>query len=118
LYSGVWFKRAGDPAPVTPTAPFDLQWVSTLHRRLLAQEAMWREMFASFGVKPLVVDYEDLAESYAGVVKEVLSFLGLDLAPGMTLPPPRLEKQADALTEEIIARYRELPSPSSLVVNE
>jgi len=106
LYSGVWFKRAGDPAPVTPVAPFDLRWVGSLHRRLLAQEAMWLELFASFGDDPYVVDYEDLEADYPATVTGVLGFLDLELPSGSALPPPRLEKQADALTEEIIAQYR------------
>ena len=106
LYSGVWFKRAGDPAPLTPVEPFDLRWVGSLHRRLLAQEAMWLDVFASFEAQPFVVDYEDLEADYPAMVNGVLDFLGLALPSGVALPPPRLEKQADALSEEIIAQYR------------
>lgn len=46
---------------------------------------------------------------YAGTVLGALSFLGLEPLPERAIgPPPELTKQADAVTEEWISRYREL----------
>jgi LPS sulfotransferase NodH len=107
LYSGSWFEFADGTANRSNPAPaFDYEAVATLHRRVLAQEAIWHEFFATFA-EPCVVDYEDLASSYADVVPQVLDHLGLALPAGTIVRAPRLVKQADEASEAMVERYRE-----------
>ena len=52
--------------------------------------------------------YEDLAESYESTVLTVLRYLDLPVSSGLQVAPPRLQKQADDLTEVWVRRYQEL----------
>ena len=64
----------------------------------------WRQWFASTGIQPCQVFYEDLAWDRLAVVNRVLEFLRLPRLDAGTLPPVRYRKQADSLTE----RYADL----------
>ena len=78
--------------------------------RLTEFESNWRRQFKRIGVEPFEVAYEDLAENYESTVHAVLWFLELPTAEGCSVAPPRLRKQADAVTEEWVQRYHELKS--------
>jgi LPS sulfotransferase NodH len=64
--------------------------------------------FATVGLKPFEVVYEDFVESYESTVLTVLRYLELPVAAGQQVAPPRLQKQADLVTEEWVRRYQEL----------
>jgi trehalose 2-sulfotransferase len=72
----------------------------------LAQECEdgWRQWFASTGIRPCRVGYEDLARDRLAVVNRVLKFLRLPRLDAGTLPPVRYRQQADSLTD----RYADL----------
>jgi trehalose 2-sulfotransferase len=72
----------------------------------LAQECEdgWRQWFASTGIRPCRVVYEDLARDRLAVVNRVLKFLRLPRLDAGTLPPVRYRQQADSLTD----RYADL----------
>ena len=69
--------------------------------------AGWRQWFASAGVVPHRVRYEDLVADMAGVTRGILDFLGLELPAGREITA-RHQRQSDALSLEWIARYRSL----------
>jgi LPS sulfotransferase NodH len=70
----------------------------------------WRQWFASTGIQPCQVVYEDLARDRLAVANEVLRFLRLPQLDVHDLPPVRYRKQADSLTD----RYADLvPSAMS-----
>lgn len=81
-------------------------------REIEQDNAAWQQWFASRGVAPWPVTYEELAADPAGITRGVLDFLGIDLPPGQELTAP-CRRLADDLTTEWIARYRAEPCPAS-----
>lgn len=71
---------------------------------LLRQSASgWERYFQSAGITPVPVVYEDLAADYEGTIRRVLEALGHQDVP---VPPPLLQRQANALNERWIATFR------------
>lgn len=66
----------------------------------------WRHWFATTGIEPHVVVYEDLARDRLGTVNAVLDFLDLDRLGEDDLPPVRYRKQADDLSERYVDLVR------------
>ena len=66
----------------------------------------WRQWFASTGIQPCQVSYEDLARDRLAVVNRVLEFLRLPRLDAANLPPVRYRKQADSLTERYVGLVR------------
>lgn len=79
-------------------------WVS----ELTSFEASWRRHFERLGVEPFEVAYEDFVVSYESTVLDVLRFLGLPASDGLTIAPPRLQKQADEISEAWVRGYLEM----------
>jgi trehalose 2-sulfotransferase len=85
-------QEAGQPAP-------DVEQMVQLARFAQRCEDGWRQWFASTGILPCQVVYEDLARDRLAVVNRVLKFLRLPQLDADDLPPVRYRKQADSLTE-------------------
>ena len=66
----------------------------------------WRQWFASTGIQPCQVSYEDLARDRLAVVNRVLEFLRLPRLDAADLPPVRYRKQADSLAERYVDLVR------------
>ena len=47
-----------------------------------------------------------MVASYEKTIQRVLGFLGITPPPDTVLPPPRLKKQADEMTERLAEEYR------------
>ena len=93
----------------TAEASFDFQFIDGLVQLARAQTGAWRRWFAAQQVDPFEVTYEDLCADIAGITLGALEVLGLEPLPGREIgPPPELTKQADAVTEEWVSRYRDL----------
>ena len=67
----------------------------------LRETEWWDRFYASRGIKPLRIVYEDLDEDYGGTMQKVLTFLGVKGA----IPAPPLKKQADDQTEAWVERF-------------
>jgi LPS sulfotransferase NodH len=97
------------PAPAEAPAPsFDFEQIDRWFTRFTEDEANWCRYFATVGLEPFEVVYEDLVESYESTVLTVLRYLDLSVAAGLQVAPPRLQKQADLVTDEWVRRYQEL----------
>ena len=59
-------------------------------------------------VEPFEIAYEDLVVSYESVVREILRFLDLPYSENVNVASPRLQRQADAVTEEWVDRYQRI----------
>jgi trehalose 2-sulfotransferase len=103
-----WFRaiatdewwRFDDAATEPPSPPvLDLDTVRELEAHIEAQQAAWRRYCIEREIVPLTVEYEALDRDYRGEVSRVLRFLGLDPTPARSIPPPRLARQADAVTD-------------------
>jgi LPS sulfotransferase NodH len=84
---------------------FDPDQIDALTRTILEHNAAWERWFAAFDVQPYRVRYEELEVDMVGVTLGVLDFLELDLPDGRVILP-RHKRQADALNDRWIARYR------------
>ncbi|WP_046470898.1 Stf0 family sulfotransferase [Allosalinactinospora lopnorensis] len=94
---------AGRPEPSGDEPRFDFDGIHDLVRLIEEHNTGWREWFASFGIRPHPVVYEELVADMAGTTRGVLDFLGL---PAGAAIAPRHRRQADELNAEWIDRYR------------
>jgi trehalose 2-sulfotransferase len=98
-------QEAEQPAP-------DVEEMVQLVRFAQRCEDGWRQWFASTGLQPCEVRYEDLSEDRLAVANAVLEFLRLPRLEASDLPPVRYRKQADNLTERYVDLVRSAMTPS------
>ncbi|MBV9804316.1 MAG: sulfotransferase [Solirubrobacterales bacterium] len=75
-------------------------------RRIVQEECAWEEYFTQAGITPITVVYEDLVRNYESTVRRLLEDLAISLRSDYAFPAPRLHKQADAVSEDWVGRYR------------
>jgi LPS sulfotransferase NodH len=101
--TGQWGLRldqaAGQPDP-------DVEEMVQLVRFAERCEDGWRQWFASTGIQPCEVVYEDLARNRLTVTNRVLGFLRLPELYAGSLPPVRYRQQADQLTDRYVGLVR------------
>jgi trehalose 2-sulfotransferase len=102
----VWHDT-GDPGPERreQTPHFDLVRIEGIMQMIEEHNGAWEQWFASVGVEPYRVLYEDLDADAVGVTRRVLDFLGLEVPPGRTIIG-RHVRLADEITTQWIDRYR------------
>ncbi len=105
----------GEPAPLPPVPPFDFEQIDHWVNRLAFFEWKWRRHFEKAGVKPFEVVYEDFIESYELNVRAILRHLELPQSEAARIAPPRLQKQADEISEEWVRRYHQLRRPGRII---
>jgi LPS sulfotransferase NodH len=107
----VWWKIEDqpeqEPAVGASELAYDYAAIERLEQQLWSYHEAWQRYFDENGIEPVRVVYEDLEESYEATVLEVLRALGIALPAGLSVPRPRLRKQADGLSEDWVERYRE-----------
>ena len=101
--TGVWLDRDAPQGE----GVFDFEAIDQRVRMVEEQAVAWRAWFAANAIEPLPLVYEELAADPRGVARQALDFLGVDV-PADLVVEPRTRRQADALNEEWIRRYREL----------
>jgi LPS sulfotransferase NodH len=116
IRSGIWWSipnhsdceaEAAAPGSVI-MPPFDFEQIDGWVTRLTEFDAKWRRHFKRMGLEPFEVVYEDLAVHYESTVRTILGYLNLPDCATVSITPPRLQKQADDVTEEWVRRYHEL----------
>jgi LPS sulfotransferase NodH len=95
----------GGAAPDGGEPVFDADRIGELVRMAGEHNAAWEEWFASFGIEPYMVTYEELDADNVGVTLGILDFLGLELPAGRTVVPYH-RRQADVLNSQWIDRCR------------
>ncbi|MFI7127333.1 Stf0 family sulfotransferase [Nonomuraea sp. NPDC050153] len=108
--TGIW-EAGGDAEPGGQAPGYDAAGIGELIERIGEHNAAWERWFASCGVRPHQVRYEDLDADQAGVTRGILAFLGLDLPEGRAITPGH-RRQADELNAAWIERYRREPARS------
>jgi len=108
--TGAWvLGGSGEISGAAPTgrAPrYDERRIAELIHTIEEHNAGWEAWFASAGVTPHRVRYEDLAADPVGTTREILAFLGLSLPEGRGITP-RHRRQADSLNDDWARRYRD-----------
>jgi len=98
--SNEWWRIPGVVNPqVTGADPeFDARAVRRLEANLQGQEQAWAQHLHEQGAVALVVEYESLACRLQDEVARVLAFIGQDSLAALSIPEPRLVRQADGKT--------------------
>ena len=102
----VWHQMIGEASKQPEREPrFDFDQIRELVQVIEEHNAAWQVWFASAGIQPHAVRYEDLDADPVGVARGVLDFLGLELPPGHPIKT-RNRRLADELNARWIDRYR------------
>lgn len=112
-HSNVWFEIRDDDPAAPEHNPVERHrfaeepdWgeVRYLENALVNQEQTWSRFFASTGIEPLELSYEELVAEPAKGVRRILRFMGLKLPAGVELRP-RLKRQANEDSERWLEAY-------------
>jgi trehalose 2-sulfotransferase len=80
--------------------------IDRLMEGIAERERRWEAFFSERGATPLRVTYEELTASPQETVGTVLAYLGVEDADQAQVGDPTLRRQADAITEDWVSRYR------------
>jgi LPS sulfotransferase NodH len=106
LQTDLWWSFAGSRKNLPKgVATFDFQAIDAFVKRFDLEDLKWQYFFTKNHIKPLTLVYEDVVQDLQGAVNQVVDYLQVPLDTEFALPPPRLEKQADAVTEEWVREY-------------
>jgi len=119
LKTEVWQAPGGGcgvEAPPDVNVAFDFMTIQDIVDAAEFEEDAWRRLLADADNTVLELTYEELAADYIGTMSRVLAFLGFTVAPA-DIPPPLLQRQHDARSQEWEHLYREQAAvlPSSRV---
>lgn len=87
---------------------FHFEAIDHLLKRNEAHERAWEGYFSENGIQPLSMVYEDFVEHYESTAISILQYLNIEIPESISFQQRRLRKQADALSEDWVARYRAL----------
>jgi LPS sulfotransferase NodH len=99
-----WADRDSPRGQRTPV--FDADHITRKLRRIDREEAAWEQLAERHGLAPRRVVYEDFVEAQEQTVRDLLGALGVEAPADLRLPPPTLGRQADALSDQWVERYR------------
>jgi LPS sulfotransferase NodH len=84
---------------------FDAEEITRYLDRIREHYAAWEQYFEARSIDPARVVYERLVEEPEQTLHSVLSYIGVAPPAAPAREPLELERQADALTDEWVARY-------------
>ncbi|MDX6657150.1 MAG: trehalose 2-sulfotransferase [Solirubrobacteraceae bacterium] len=102
-----WQRDAGSASNAATGPEFSFRAINYLVRLLTAHDASWDAYFLGLGLEPLKVTYEELAGQPEPIVRRVLEHLEIGAPETLDLGAPRLEAQADELSEDWVRRVHE-----------
>jgi len=107
--TGLWHRHA-DGSELERTAPhrdpvYDYGAIREQVERLEAQDEAWSGWFATHGIAPLQLTYEELAQQPQSGLRTVLARLGVDVARAADIRPGTA-KLADRRATEWAERFR------------
>ncbi len=93
---------------VTQELRFDFDAIDHLVQQIKAHDAAWQDYFATQGIQPLTVIYEDLTQAYEETALDILHYLDIPIPVQPVFNERRMKQQADTLSEEWVQRYNAL----------
>jgi LPS sulfotransferase NodH len=84
---------------------FDPEHITRKLGRIGREEEAWRALFDRYGIEAHEIVYEELVSDQNGTLREALEFIGVEPPARPQVEQPRLERQADALSEQWVERY-------------
>jgi len=106
--TGFWRAVAGrndQDCPADRALSYDFKKILGFVRQVEAEDGNWGAYFRLYRLAPLMLFYEDLAESCEPMARSVLRYLGLPFED-VVVAPPTLARQADERSLEWEERYR------------
>ena len=100
---GLWAAPGGDGPAAAPTFAFDE--VRRCFDHLRREQERWERWFRDNELEPLRLTYEELNADNEGVTRRALAFLSVEAPPDLPIRALTY-RQADAVNEDWIARYR------------
>ncbi len=111
--TGEWTRLEGQANSGRGPLPYDLDQILRYLLAIDAAEANWREFFRVNGIRPITIIYEEFANAYTESMAALMRTLGLE---PVSLPLPRLKKQADETTEPLVQQaIRDLYASSAML---
>jgi trehalose 2-sulfotransferase len=103
--TNVWYATIDDESAHGGADPhFDRTQIDELLSTIEKHNRTWQDWFAAAGVRPYEVRYEDLERDPATTTRDVLDYLGFELAPGREIEV-RHRRLADRVNSEWIPGY-------------
>jgi LPS sulfotransferase NodH len=96
--------RAGQDGGRRREPVYHFEALHHLRRMLERNDSAWGRWFEERGLQPLELSYERIAADPATAVRTVLERIGVE-TDGVTVPDPAMERQADTLSDDWVARY-------------
>ena len=106
--TGIWSQKAEKKSHPRAVPKFDFKVIDEWCNRIAAHDEGWANYFRESQIEPLILFYEDIVASHRTAAERVLEFLELPFPPGLEIPPPAVEKQANQISHEWAACYRKL----------
>jgi trehalose 2-sulfotransferase len=102
---GVWWHYDSAVARPGRQPHYEFEVIARMVDMIAEGERSWRELYATLGITPLEVIYEDLVtdEGYHAAIQGILGHLGLD--DRVVIPKPRTQRQADDISDEWVERF-------------
>jgi trehalose 2-sulfotransferase len=104
--TNVWFETEQDRQVPEQEPLFDFDLIRERIRLIEEHNRAWQEWFASAGIRPYPVRYEELDAAPVHVTRGVLDFLGLELPADREIMV-RHKRLADKLNAQWIDMYRQ-----------
>ncbi len=95
IQSGKWTSL--DQEYLKPA--FDYKRIKGYQSQMDSEEKGWETYFKQKEIEPLRIIYEDFVLSYSDTILKVLNFLGIEIPETLQIAAPKIQKQADDLTE-------------------
>jgi LPS sulfotransferase NodH len=92
--------------PPTKEPVYNFFQISQCTREVRVQAKGWETYFHNRGIEPFRVVYEDLVADQEGILRGVLKFLGIAIPAEFRVPETHLKKQADALTDLWVEKFK------------
>jgi trehalose 2-sulfotransferase len=99
-------QQSGPQSPPNLADAYHFDAINQLYTESMMREAGIQEFFSEASIVPLTVVYEDFIFDYAGTVRSVLKYLGLDDS-GVQIAPPYFARLADDISEAWAQRFRQ-----------
>jgi LPS sulfotransferase NodH len=96
--------RSGQGGETAREPVYHFEAIHHLRRVLERNDGAWGRWFEERRLRPLELSYERIARDPARAVDDVLDYVGID-AGDHPMPGPPTERQADAVSDEWVARY-------------
>ena len=106
--TGIWSQKAEKKSQPRAIPRFDFKVIDEWCNRITAHDDGWANYFRENQIEPLILFYEDVVASHRTAAERVLEFLELPFPPDLEIPPPAVEKQANQISHEWVARYLKL----------